>query len=120
MPAQSESIWRMGAQETIRPNLRDPAPFLILRCPANSTSRNFATGCENRGCILLSCRWGSIFGQGGSCIRCGTCDGFPCREHAKGESDICAVSTGARVSKCRAFYLSEGSQVENETFGGLY
>ena len=34
---------------------------------------------------------GSDFRQGSSCIRCGTCDGFPCREYAKGESDICAV-----------------------------
>ena len=29
--------------------------------------------------------------DGGRCIRCNTCDGFPCREHAKGEADICAV-----------------------------
>ena len=29
--------------------------------------------------------------QGGRCIRCKTCDGFPCRELAKGESDVCAV-----------------------------
>ena len=29
--------------------------------------------------------------EGGRCIRCSTWDGFPCREHAKGEADICAV-----------------------------
>lgn len=27
----------------------------------------------------------------GKCIRCNTCDGFPCRVHAKGEADICLV-----------------------------
>jgi hypothetical protein len=26
---------------------------------------------------------------GGRCIRCKTCDGFPCRELAKAESDVC-------------------------------
>ncbi|HEY0793414.1 MAG TPA: GMC family oxidoreductase [Chthoniobacterales bacterium] len=27
----------------------------------------------------------------GTCIRCKTCDGFPCRVHAKAEADICCV-----------------------------
>ena len=37
--------------------------------------------------------------QGGSCIRCATCDGFPCRVLAKADADVCcirpAVSSGA-------------------------
>ena len=28
---------------------------------------------------------------GGRCIRCATCDGFPCRVHAKGDAEICCV-----------------------------
>jgi choline dehydrogenase-like flavoprotein len=28
---------------------------------------------------------------GGPCIRCASCDGFPCRFDAKGDADICAV-----------------------------
>jgi choline dehydrogenase-like flavoprotein len=28
---------------------------------------------------------------GGACILCKTCDGFPCRVHAKSEADICCV-----------------------------
>src|SRR5947199_52396 len=28
---------------------------------------------------------------GGRCIRCKTCDGFPCRVLAKGDADVCAV-----------------------------
>ena len=28
---------------------------------------------------------------GGRCIRCKTCDGFPCRVHAKGDAEICLV-----------------------------
>src|SRR5215212_6607084 len=27
----------------------------------------------------------------GRCIRCGTCDAFPCRVMAKGDADVCAV-----------------------------
>jgi len=29
--------------------------------------------------------------EGGRCIRCKTCDGFPCQVLAKGESDVCCV-----------------------------
>ena len=28
---------------------------------------------------------------GGACIRCKTCDGFPCQVHAKGDAEICCV-----------------------------
>ena len=28
---------------------------------------------------------------GGHCIRCKTCDGFPCRVHAKSEAEVCCV-----------------------------
>ncbi|MYD11794.1 MAG: GMC family oxidoreductase [Chloroflexi bacterium] len=28
---------------------------------------------------------------GGRCIRCATCDGFPCQVHAKGDAEICCV-----------------------------
>ena len=29
--------------------------------------------------------------EGGRCIRCKTCDGFPCKVHAKGDAEICLV-----------------------------
>ena len=29
--------------------------------------------------------------DGGKCIRCETCDGFPCKLHAKGDADVCCV-----------------------------
>ena len=29
--------------------------------------------------------------EGGRCIRCKTCDGFPCKLHAKGDAEICCV-----------------------------
>ncbi|MBX2822690.1 MAG: GMC family oxidoreductase [Rhodothermaceae bacterium] len=29
--------------------------------------------------------------EGGDCIRCKTCDGFPCKVHAKSDTDVCCV-----------------------------
>lgn len=34
---------------------------------------------------------GVDLGPHGRCIRCKTCDGFPCQVHAKGEADTCLV-----------------------------
>ena len=29
--------------------------------------------------------------EGGRCIRCNTCDGFPCQVHAKGDAEVCCL-----------------------------
>lgn len=29
--------------------------------------------------------------EGGRCIQCRTCDGFPCRVHAKGDAELCGI-----------------------------
>lgn len=34
----------------------------------------------------------------GTCIRCKTCDGFPCQVHAKAEADLCCVRPALRSS----------------------
>ncbi|MPW23807.1 FAD-dependent oxidoreductase [Paraburkholderia sp. CNPSo 3157] len=50
------------------------------------------------------------FGNGGKCVRCGTCDAFPCRIDAKGDAEICllrpavkkggvSLLTGAKVTR---------------------
>ena len=56
------------------------------------------------------------------CIRCDTCDGFPCLLHAKGDAEVCALQpaladpnitllTGARVR--RLLTGADGKQVES-------
>lgn len=50
------------------------------------------------------------FGEGGRCVRCATCDAFPCRIDAKGDAETCllrpalkkggvTLMTGARVTR---------------------
>ena len=38
-------------------------------------------------CLPMAVDWH----EGGSCIRCMTCDGFPCKLHAKGDAERCLV-----------------------------
>ncbi|MHB8624363.1 MAG: GMC family oxidoreductase [Sulfuricaulis sp.] len=35
------------------------------------------------------------------CIRCNTCDGFPCRLHAKGDAEVCGVAPALAHSNVR-------------------
>jgi choline dehydrogenase-like flavoprotein len=52
---------------------------------------------------------------GGRCIRCGTCDGFPCRWDAKSDAEICALEPALATGRVR---LIEGAYVDRiETDG---
>ena len=46
---------------------------------------------------------------GGRCIRCGTCDGFPCRWNAKSDAEICALEPALATGRVR---LVEGAYVD--------
>lgn len=45
---------------------------------------------------------------GGRCIRCATCDGFPCRLDAKADAETCGVDPAVATGHCR---LLTGTQV---------
>ena len=45
---------------------------------------------------------------GGACVRCGTCDAFPCQIDAKGDAEICLVNPALRRSNVK---LQTGSLV---------
>ena len=53
---------------------------------------------------------------GGRCIRCGTCDGFPCRWDAKSDAEICALEPAIATGRVR---LIEGAYVEGVVEGGV-
>ena len=46
---------------------------------------------------------------GGRCIRCRTCDGFPCRVHAKGDAEICGIDPALETGNVR---LTVSTRVE--------
>ena len=46
---------------------------------------------------------------GGRCIRCGTCDGFPCRWDAKSDAEICALEPAVATGRVR---VGEGAYVD--------
>ena len=52
---------------------------------------------------------------GGRCIRCGTCDGFPCRFDAKSDAEVCALDPALATGRVR---LATGTYVDRLRTGG--
>ena len=53
-----------------------------------------------------------------TCIRCPTCDGFPCLVHAKSDAEVLGGAAGARASERDAADEREGRQARDERADG--
>lgn len=55
--------------------------------------------------------------QGGACIRCATCDGFPCRVDAKGDAETCLLWPALRHPNVTLWTGSEVLKLETDETG---
>ena len=71
------------------------------RSSTSRTSPTWPSACAPRACTRARTRWASTCRPGGTCIRCATCDGFPCWRGAKCDAETCAIdpalATGPRA-----------------------
>ena len=65
----------------------------------------FAKSLRNQGLHPYQMSMGVDFGFGGKCIRCKTCDGFPCQLGAKNDSETCGIDPALATGKA---HLLEG------------
>jgi choline dehydrogenase-like flavoprotein len=54
---------------------------------------------------------------GGRCIRCGTCDGFPCRWDAKSDAEICALEPAVATGRVRLLTGAYVDRLETDASG---
>ena len=54
---------------------------------------------------------------GGRCIRCMTCDGFPCQVHAKGDAEICCVRPALASENIDLWTQSEARRILTDSSG---
>ncbi len=90
-----------------------PYPYAAL--PHEPYVADLAERLRTAGVHPASTAIGVDLRPGGSCLRCATCDGFPCRVGAKSDAEVCAVdpalaagarlATGVRVTRL----LTDGS-----------
>jgi len=55
--------------------------------------------------------------EGGRCIRCKTCDGFPCQVLAKGESDVCCVRPALNSPTLTLWTRTLARRLQTDTTG---
>lgn len=90
--AQAERIYRAhGAEgdDPTEPERSSPYPYPAV--PHEPYIADLAGRLRDQGLHPFSLPLGIDLRPGGRCIRCKTCDGFPCREHAKSDADVCCV-----------------------------
>ena len=66
-------------------------PFPYPPMPADPYMDDLAARFRAQGLHPAPLPVGVDFGLGGRCVRCRTCDAFPCRVLAKGDADVCTV-----------------------------
>jgi choline dehydrogenase-like flavoprotein len=66
-------------------------PFPFAAMPADPYMAELAEKLRGQGLHPAPLPVGLDYRPGGRCVRCRTCDAFPCRVLAKGDADVCAV-----------------------------
>lgn len=67
------------------------APYPFPPVPNEPYMADLADHLRSQGLHPFFLPMGIDLRDGGRCIRCKTCDGFPCKVHAKSDAEVCAV-----------------------------
>ena len=88
--ATAERVYKVhGALDDPTLDRRDPFPFPAV--DHEPPIQRVADKLHNLGLTPSHLSLGIDLRPGGACIRCATCDGFPCRVLAKGDADVCGI-----------------------------
>lgn len=90
--AQAEQIYRVHGKRNADPT--DPprsTDYPYPPIPHEPYIQDLADRLSEQGLHPFYYPMGIDLREGGACIRCKTCDGFPCKVHAKSDTDVCCV-----------------------------
>jgi len=99
---QAEDLYRVHGTSGDGPS--EPwrsAPYPFPAVAHEPYVADLADRLRNAGVTPLSTAMGIDLQPSGSCIRCSTCDGFPCACDAKGDSETCALRPAIATGKVR-------------------
>jgi choline dehydrogenase-like flavoprotein len=89
--AMAEQVYRVHGDHTDDPTLTRQEPFPFPAVPHEPPVQRAADALRRYGLTPSHIPLGIDLREGGSCIRCHTCDGFPCLVHAKSDADVSCV-----------------------------
>ena len=94
---QAEQLYQVHGERGVDPTepLGERAVPVSRPCSTSRASSSCTTTCRPAGCGRSTCRsascWTSRTRTKSRCIRCETCDGFPCLVHAKSDAQVICV-----------------------------
>ncbi len=88
-------------EDPTEPPRSSPFPFPAM--PHEPAIEELGARLRSQGLHPFHLPMGLDLREGGRCIRCKTCDGFPCQVLAKGDADVCCVRPAIANSNGRAY-----------------
>ncbi|MCX2749850.1 GMC family oxidoreductase [Arthrobacter sp. MI7-26] len=89
--SRAERVYKVHGDQHDDPTLPRDEPFPYPAIGHEPEVQAVADGLAKQGLTPSSIPLGIDWRQGGACIRCRTCDGFPCRVLAKMDADVACV-----------------------------
>jgi choline dehydrogenase-like flavoprotein len=113
--AQIEELFRVHGttgEDPSEPWRSSPFPYPALEHEpyVAETIRRLAV----QGLRPSSTAMGIDYGPGGTCIRCGTCDGFPCRLGAKSDAETCGITPALASGHVRLLTNAKADRIETD------
>ncbi|MDL9977907.1 GMC oxidoreductase [Microbacterium sp. ASV49] len=116
--AQAEELFRVHGttgQDPTEPWRSSPYPFPALE--HEPYIADLADRLRGQGVSPAANAMGVDLRPGGLCIRCGTCDGFPCLLGAKSDAETCAVDPGLATGNLRLLTGVRIDRLETDAAG---
>lgn len=95
------------------------SPFPFPAVPYEPVIEAFVTSAREQGLHPFALPQAIDLQPGGRCLRCATCDSFPCMVDAKGDADVCAVRPAIESPNVRLLTNTWVEQLETDSTGGV-
>ncbi|MEK9809212.1 MAG: GMC family oxidoreductase, partial [Candidatus Nanopelagicales bacterium] len=121
---QAERLYRVhgtpagsGPDQPFEPWRSSPYPFPAL--PHEPYIAETLRRLSEQGLHPTTTAMGVDLGPGGACVRCGTCDGFPCRWGAKSDAEVCALEPALATGSVRLVTGAYVDRLETDAAGRI-
>jgi choline dehydrogenase-like flavoprotein len=93
----------------------EPYPYPVV--PHEPYIEDLSSRLQKQGVRPFRLPVGIDLRTGGRCIRCKTCDGFPCKLHAKADAEVCAVQPALECSNVQLWTRSYARRLITDMAG---
>ena len=116
--AEAERLYNVHGEASVDPT--DPprsGPFPYPAMPSDPYMEELAGKLQRQGLHPAPLPVGVDYRPGGRCIRCRTCDAFPCLVDAKGDADVCAVRSAVASPTVELWTRAFARRLFTDDFG---